>query len=505
MQKQNGQGCENKRKRRHWKNWEDIRLREFVACRGTRDWRLISEQLPGRSVSSCKLRWLNHLDPNVKKTDFTIEENNVLIRTHEIYGNKWTRIAEFLPGRSDSMIMNQWQVLTSLRSKNINAGVSSSSAYNRRVSVDSANNSSGSTITLFGKSIVINEDTSLPCMNKPPSPSGVTSAYHGDCIAGTSTVMPSTVVALPAQPKSKAGKRFGFVRFIKVFDVERLVNNLCTVWIGRHRIHANVARFQRTSLNNSSNKFIYKGGKRNNINDVRKDKGAIDTSNSYAHVVKGGSPVNGEVDNNPALVLDESCLNLQDYSRCLMEEVKKKFQSNVGTGTWFSQLQQASTDFITDRRVTWVELEGKAYWVRAKEVSGWVPDFVEQDNEESDSDDEHSEGELNGDILRSIKDLEGDNEKDVIPETVFEDNLPKSHDGEASVGQNEVLSEDPFNSKKRNGSVREVGEKANRSDDMKSDSERIISKEESTESVCSGHFKKSETPRSCGSILSLMD
>nr|GFD50515.1 hypothetical protein [Tanacetum cinerariifolium] len=49
MQKQNGQGCENKLKRRHWKNWEDIRLREFVARHGTRDWKPISEQLPGRS------------------------------------------------------------------------------------------------------------------------------------------------------------------------------------------------------------------------------------------------------------------------------------------------------------------------------------------------------------------------------------------------------------------------------------------------------------------------
>nr|GFB03365.1 hypothetical protein [Tanacetum cinerariifolium] len=134
-------------------------------------------------------------------TDFTIEENDVLIRTHEIYSNRWTRIAEFLPGRSDSMIKNQWQVLTSLRSKNVNAGVSSSSAYNRHVSVDSANNSSGSTISLFGKSFAINEDKSFPCMNKPPSPSGVTVAYHGDWIVGTSTVMPSTVVAPPAQPK----------------------------------------------------------------------------------------------------------------------------------------------------------------------------------------------------------------------------------------------------------------------------------------------------------------
>nr|GFA92808.1 hypothetical protein [Tanacetum cinerariifolium] len=188
MQKQNGQGCENKRKRRHWKNWEDIRLREFVARHGTRDWKPISEQLPGRSGNSCRLRWLNHLDPNLKKMDFTIEENNVLIRTHEIYGNRWTRIAESLPGRSDNMIKNQWQVLTLIV----------------------AINSSGSTITLFGKSFAINEDTSLPCMNKPPSPSGVTSAYHGDCIAGTSTVMPSTVVAPPAQPK--------FIDFLGVGD-----------------------------------------------------------------------------------------------------------------------------------------------------------------------------------------------------------------------------------------------------------------------------------------------
>nr|GEZ65988.1 nucleotide-binding alpha-beta plait domain-containing protein [Tanacetum cinerariifolium] len=45
--------------------------------------------------------------------------------------------------------------------------------------------------------------------------------------------------------KSKIGKRFGFVRFINVFSEERLISNLCTVWMDRFKIHANIARFQR--------------------------------------------------------------------------------------------------------------------------------------------------------------------------------------------------------------------------------------------------------------------
>nr|GFA39479.1 Phox-associated domain, sorting nexin [Tanacetum cinerariifolium] len=46
--------------------------------------------------------------------------------------------------------------------------------------------------------------------------------------------------------KSKAGKRFAFVRFIKVDNVDRLVGNLCTLWIGRMHLHANVVHFERT-------------------------------------------------------------------------------------------------------------------------------------------------------------------------------------------------------------------------------------------------------------------
>nr|GFB10336.1 ChaC-like family protein [Tanacetum cinerariifolium] len=51
--------------------------------------------------------------------------------------------------------------------------------------------------------------------------------------------------------KSKAGKRYGFIQFIRVYDVDHLVSNLCTLWMGSHHLHANVARFQRPPVVNS--------------------------------------------------------------------------------------------------------------------------------------------------------------------------------------------------------------------------------------------------------------
>nr|GFA15562.1 RNA-directed DNA polymerase, eukaryota, nucleotide-binding alpha-beta plait domain protein [Tanacetum cinerariifolium] len=52
-------------------------------------------------------------------------------------------------------------------------------------------------------------------------------------------------VFIPSK-KLKAGKRFAFVRFIKVFNLDRLVENLCTIWIGRYHLYANSVRFERS-------------------------------------------------------------------------------------------------------------------------------------------------------------------------------------------------------------------------------------------------------------------
>nr|GFC47156.1 RNA-directed DNA polymerase, eukaryota, nucleotide-binding alpha-beta plait domain protein [Tanacetum cinerariifolium] len=50
---------------------------------------------------------------------------------------------------------------------------------------------------------------------------------------------------------SKAGKRFAFVRFVKVHNLDRLVDNLRTLWIGSFHLYASLSRFERPPKNSS--------------------------------------------------------------------------------------------------------------------------------------------------------------------------------------------------------------------------------------------------------------
>ncbi|PWA79876.1 hypothetical protein CTI12_AA199580 [Artemisia annua] len=136
--------------------------------------------------------------------------------------------------------------------------------------------------------------------------------------------------------RSKSRKRFGFIRFINVFSVERLISNLCTIWIGKFRLHANTTRFQRPSVNTNSSshsgKWNYlvrnkdKDGRKENIShsDEKMNRGmnydVQPPSNSFVSTVKGSStPLLAAT--LPAIVLDEECLVDRDLDNSVMGEV----------------------------------------------------------------------------------------------------------------------------------------------------------------------------------------
>nr|GEU87371.1 nucleotide-binding alpha-beta plait domain-containing protein [Tanacetum cinerariifolium] len=86
--------------------------------------------------------------------------------------------------------------------------------------------------------------------------------------------------------RSKSGKRFGFVRFIHIKEVVRLVGNLCTIWMGRLRLHANVARFQRLPLNKTQYVKGTNDGYKSSAGVPSNSKGFSVGKPSYVGVVK---------------------------------------------------------------------------------------------------------------------------------------------------------------------------------------------------------------------------
>ena len=62
--------------------------------------------MQGRSGKQCRERWNNHLSPEVTKKAWSLEEHQQLFESHAKYGNRWSLLASFLPGRSENSIKN---------------------------------------------------------------------------------------------------------------------------------------------------------------------------------------------------------------------------------------------------------------------------------------------------------------------------------------------------------------------------------------------------------------
>lgn len=92
-----------------WTGDEDSILREAVSRFGTKNWQAVSSMLIGRTGQQCMHRWNKNLNPTIRKGKWKEEEDALLKNAIAIHGPRsWAQISKLVPGRTDVQCRERW-------------------------------------------------------------------------------------------------------------------------------------------------------------------------------------------------------------------------------------------------------------------------------------------------------------------------------------------------------------------------------------------------------------
>ncbi|TKY61341.1 Myb-related protein Myb4 [Spatholobus suberectus] len=164
-----------------WTAEEDQILISHIQRYGHGNWRALPKQAGLlRCGKSCRLRWINYLRPDIKRGKFSKEEEETILKLHEILGNRWSAIAASLPGRTDNEIKNFWH--THLKKRTEKSGVQNVNASSHILQEAQADSSNASSAAYSVAGNVMIANYGLSSRKNPPI---VGTGFYGAVSSGT--------------------------------------------------------------------------------------------------------------------------------------------------------------------------------------------------------------------------------------------------------------------------------------------------------------------------------
>ncbi|KAI5475292.1 pre-mRNA-splicing factor CDC5/CEF1 [Pseudohyphozyma bogoriensis] len=93
-----------------WRNTEDEILKAAISKYGKNQWARISSLLVRKTAKQCKARWMEWLDPSIKKTEWSKEEDEKLLHLAKLMPTQWRTIAPIV-GRTANQCLERYQKL----------------------------------------------------------------------------------------------------------------------------------------------------------------------------------------------------------------------------------------------------------------------------------------------------------------------------------------------------------------------------------------------------------
>ncbi len=115
-----------------WKNTEDEILKAAVMKYDKNQWARVASLLNRKSAAQCKARWYEWLDPSIKKTEWTREEEEKLLHLAKLMPNQWRSIAP-LVGRTAGQCIEHYEYLLDQAQAEVTGETTSSSDDPRRL------------------------------------------------------------------------------------------------------------------------------------------------------------------------------------------------------------------------------------------------------------------------------------------------------------------------------------------------------------------------------------